>query len=228
MNPKNIELTGHSRRIRALATLLVLGVVLFGHSTAVAQSADEIADRLREKYESIDALQATFTQTMTSEFLDEPESASGKVILSGDRLRIETDRQTFVTDGSATWLYDSDANEVLVNDYIEEEMFPVRELLFDYEKNYEVESVEAGTVRGSAVQIVHLRARDEATPYREVAISARDSDGIVTRVDILDVNQTRMVFELEDIVLNPKLSADTFIFEPPSTAEVIDLRTQGG
>jgi outer membrane lipoprotein-sorting protein len=33
---------------------------------------------------------------------------------------------------------------------------------------------------------------------------------------------------LEDIVLNPKLSADTFIFEPPSTAEVIDLRTQGG
>lgn len=228
MNANLVRFKAAASRLSVALVGVTLSVAVFGHSIVSAQTADEIADRLREKYESIDGLEATFTQTMTSEFLDEPESASGRVILSGERLRIETERQMFVTDGVATWLYDAEADEVLVNDFVEEEMFPVRELLFDYERSYEVVSVEAGAVHGSPAHIVHLRARDAATPFREVAISARDSDGIVTRVDILDVNDTRMIFDLEDVVLNPELGADTFTFDPPATAEVIDLRSQGG
>lgn len=207
---------------RLLVTMCVLAI---GHSAAQAQSADSIVERLQAKYESIDGLEATFTQTMSSEYLDAPETASGKVILSGKRVRIETSRQTFVSDGLVTWLYDARTDEVLINDYVEEEMFPVREFLFDYEQTYDVLSVEGAVDRGSDVQVVRMRARDESTPYRDLTISVRDRDDVISRIELVDVNETRMVFELEDVVLNPTITSETFTFSPPAGSEVIDLRS---
>ncbi len=209
-------------------TLLILGLVVFNgqillsHSAwAQSSEADELVDRLRAKYEAIDGLEASFTQTMRSEFLDAPESSAGRVVLSGKKIRIETAVQTFVTDGQVTWLYDSNAGEVLINDYVEEEMFPVREFLFDYDSTYEVLRVEDG----AGVKVVHLRARDESTPYKEISISVRNTDDVINRLVILDVNETEMEFVLDDVVLNPDLDAATFAFTPPTDVEVIDLRS---
>lgn len=223
---KRARLTAPQFEAAFLSRLLVATCVLtIGHSVAHAQSADSIVDRLQAKYESIDGLEATFTQTMSSEYLDAPETASGKVILSGKRVRIETSRQTFVSDGLVTWLYDARTDEVLINDYVEEEMFPVREFLFDYEQTYDVLSVEDAVDRGSDVQVVRMRARDETTPYRDLTISVRDLDDVISRIELVDVNETRMVFELEDVVLNPTITSETFTFSPPAGSEVIDLRS---
>lgn len=205
--------------------LLAAIVAVTGQSQVRAQDADEVLDRLRARYDEIDGLRAEFVQTMDSEYLDTPESSSGMVVLSGKQIRIETARQTFVTDGTVTWLYDADAREVLVNDYVEEEMFPVREFLFDYDQDYEVVSVRAASVGGTRVHVISLRAREDANPYREIQISVRDADDVINRLEILDVNETRMTFELTDIVLNPPLEADTFSFIPPENTEVIDLRS---
>jgi len=223
---KRARFTVPKFEVASLSRLFVAMCVLaIGHSVAHAQSADAVVDRLQAKYESIDGLEATFTQTMSSEYLDAPETASGKVILSGKRVRIETSRQTFVSDGLVTWLYDARTDEVLINDYIEEEMFPVREFLFDYEQTYDVVSVEEAVDRGSDVQVVRLRARDGTTPYRDLTISVRDRDDVISRIELVDVNETRMVFELEDVVLNPTITSETFTFSPPAGSEVIDLRS---
>ena len=223
---KRARFTVPKFEVASLSRLFVAMCVLaIGHSVAHAQSADAVVDRLQAKYESIDGLEATFTQTMSSEYLDAPETASGKVILSGKRVRIETSRQTFVSDGLVTWLYDARTDEVLINDYIEEEMFPVREFLFDYERTYDVVSVEEAVDRGSDVQVVRLRARDGTTPYRDLTISVRDRDDVISRIELVDVNETRMVFELEDVVLNPTITSETFTFSPPAGSEVIDLRS---
>lgn len=213
----------HRLAIRVLA--LGMTVLFAGQQLAAAQTADAVVERLQKRYESISGLEATFTQTMISEFLDAPESSAGRIVLSGKQMRIETGRQTFVTDGVVTWLYDTDVDEVLVNDYVEEEMFPVREFLFDYDDAYEVIGVEQATVAGEKVQVVRLRARDDSSPYREIAITVRDRDDVITKLDILDVNETRMVFELDDVVLNPELVPATFSFSPPEGTTVIDLRS---
>ncbi len=209
--------------LRLLA--LSLTVLFVGQQLAAAQSADAVVERLQKRYEAISGLEATFTQTMSSEFLETPESSEGRIVLSGKQMRIETGRQTFVTDGVVTWLYDTEVDEVLVNDYVEEEMFPVREFLFDYDDTYEVVGVEQASAAGERVQIVRLRARDESSPYREIAITVRDRDDVITKLDILDVNETRMIFELKDVVLNPDLVPATFSFSPPDGTTVIDLRS---
>lgn len=206
-----------------ICTLIAMAVLHLGQDVA-AQEADPIIERLRSKYESAEGLRATFTQTMSSEYLD-PESSAGTIYLEGTSIRIETDGQTFVTDGVVTWLYDRASGEVLINDYVEEDMFPINEFLFDHESIYDVVEVADGRHRGARVQIVSMRAKDEASIYRFVSLHVRDEDSLISKIEIIDVNDTRIVLELEGIELNPDFPADTFTFTPPSSAEIIDLRS---
>lgn len=211
---------------RSILTLCVaLLSVLFSGQIAMAQDAATIAKRLQEKYDEVESLRATFTQTMKSDFLDSSESSSGLFALSGKRFRVETKEQTFVTDGAITWLFNSASNELLVNDYVEEDMFPVRQLIFEYEERYNVDGVRSETYKGQKTQVLSLSAKNDEDLYRSVTLFVRDKDTIVTRLEILDANETIMIFELTDIEVNPTLDAGLFTFTAPDGTDVIDLRS---
>lgn len=213
-------------RIQRNAASVVVVIVLFaGHLTASGQDANEVIQRLQTKYDGIETLSASFTQTMKSEYLDSAESASGSLALNGNQFRIETPEQTFVTDGAFTWLFNSANQEVLINDYVEEDMFPVRELLFDYDDKYEVVDVRSDKYRGETVDVLEMSARDDMSLYRKLTLYIRRSDTVVTRLEILDANETEMIFELDDIELNPKFGEDVFTFVPPADTNVVDLRS---
>ncbi len=199
--------------------------VLFIGQSAIAQDADLIANRLQEKYDGVESMRATFTQTMKSDYLDSSESTTGLFVLNGKQFRVETTNQTFVTDGVVTWLFNSESNELLVNDYVEEDMFPVRQLIFEYEDRYNVDGVRSETIGGQKTNVLSLSAKDEADLYRSVTLFVRDKDTVVTRLEILDANDTLMIFELTDIEVNPALDAGLFVFTPPAGTEVIDLRS---
>ena len=211
------------RSILTLSALLVY--VLFAGQLVAAQDAASIASRLQDKYDEVESLRATFTQTMKSDYLDSSESTSGLFALSGKQFRVETEEQTFVTDGEVTWLFSSASNELLVNDYVEEDMFPVRQLIFDYEDRYNVDGVRSDSYNGQKVQVLSLSAKNDDDLYRTVSLYVRDNDTIVTRLEILDANETMMVFELTDIEVNPILDASLFTFTAPDGTDIIDLRS---
>lgn len=201
-------------------------VLFFGQSTVVAQDGPELLERLRAKYESIDALRAEFTQTMTSEYSDAEESFEGTVILDGNRYRVEAGRNTFVTNGEVTWIYDTAKNQVLINDYVEDETaFSLNDFFFKSNQDYEVASAEEATHDGEAHHVLHLAPKREDAFFSEVTIWMRDEDALATRLEVLDVNGTRMAFRLDNIELNPPVSDDMFTFTPPEGAEVVDLRS---
>lgn len=207
--------------------LLLLSAVLFsGQQTAFAQTADQIIQRIQDKYRSIEALKAEFTQTMTTAYSEGSETFSGTVILQGDRYRVETGNQTLVTDGKVTWIYSPADNQVLVNDVVEDETsFSISDFLFNFGENYTATSVRSEQVAGAKHHRVDLKPKSGDSFFREATLWLRDSDNIITRLEVLDVNDTRMTFELTNIQLNPKLEASTFTFQPPRSAEIVDLRS---
>ncbi|ARA92534.1 cell envelope biogenesis protein LolA [Rhodothermaceae bacterium RA] len=207
--------------------LAVLAIVLFtGQSAALAQDAHALFERLKTTYETIDALQARFQQTMSTPYSDREETFSGTIVFQRDRYRVETGTQTFVTDGTVTWVYLPDANQVLINDYVEDETaFSLNSFFLNYTDRYEVTSAETVQLDGATHYLLRLKPRNPDTFFTDIAIWMRDRDNLVTRMEVTDVNETRMTFHLEDIQLNPVLRADTFTFTPPEHAEVIDLRS---
>ena len=191
-----------------------------------AQDADEVFDRLKDKYESIEALRAEFSQTMSSSYMDEQATSYGVLVASGDKYRVETEGQTLVTDGEVTWVYMPSQQQVLINDYSEDEQtFSVSEFLFDYEENFELSDVKRTSLDGEQHFVLTLEPKKDDAFFTEATLSMRDRDDVVTRLQVVDVNGTTMVFRLTNIQINPKLDSGIFSFTPPKGAEVVDLRS---
>ena len=209
---------------------LLLPVLLLGQAVddpvASAQDGAALMEEMRATYASIDALRAEFTQTMTSEYSDAEESFEGVAVLDGDRYRVEAGPHTFVTDGEVTWIYDEAKNQLLVNDYVEDETaFSLNDFFFKSNEDFAVTEAEAAEVEGEAHHVLRLEPKRDDAFFTAVTIWMREADGLATRLEVTDVNGTRMTFGLDNIELNPPLEDDLFTFTPPEGAEVIDLRS---
>jgi len=200
---------------------------MVAQSVAYGQSGREILDRLQTQYKSIDAFQASFTQTISSTFSTAEEHFSGTLILSGDRYRVETGGQTIVTDGKVTWIYNEDEHQVLINNYVKDETtFSLNDFLFHFEDVYEIVSVGRALSAGENLDVLRLRPKDADAYFREIMLVMRTRDDLVTRIEVTDVNDSRMTFQLREIKLNPALGPNVFSFTPPSGTEVVDLREE--
>ena len=217
----------------ALACLVLFAALVLtaGHpaahaQTADAQQADAVFDRLLAKYNAIDALRAEFTQTMSSSYMDQEESFTGLLILQGEKFRIETATEVLVVNGQETYVYRPIEQQVLISDVVEDEAsFLPTDFLLHHDERFDVLDVDVVDYNGERHYRLNLKPKSPDSFFREATLWMRDRDDIITKMTVLDVNETRMIFTLDNIELNPSLDADTFSFTPPDGVEIIDLRS---
>ncbi|MEM1041177.1 MAG: outer membrane lipoprotein carrier protein LolA [Bacteroidota bacterium] len=204
----------------SLAFAAVLAVTVLPALQAQAQDSDELLDRLRMRYETTDALRAQFTQSFGE------MTMQGTLVLRGDAYRIETPDQMLVTDGTTSWVYSKADGQVLVNDAIADETtFSPADFFTNYPERFNVEVGPSETVDGVGHDVLLLTPKSSDTFLREVTLWVRRSDTLPRRVQVVDGNGLRMVFDLRDVEVNPPLRGDVFRFTPPPGAEVVDLRS---
>ncbi len=198
--------------------LLVLLAVLFAGPLR-AQDSD-LLDRLRMRYETLDALRAHFTQSLGG------ATMAGTLVLRGDAYRIETPDQTLVTDGTTAWVYAKADGQVLVSHAVADETtFSPADFFTRYPDRFDVRPDGQETLGGTRHDVLLLTPKSSDTFLREVRLWVRTDDTLPTRVQIVDGNGTRIGFDLEDVEINPPLRGDVFQFVPPPGAEVVDLRS---
>jgi len=204
----------------ALLTALIIAPVLFSvQATSQTRANDDVLNRLRATYASLDGLQATFTQRVGNATLE------GTIILSGDRYRLEAGDQTLVTDGTTAWAYSRSDNQVLVNHHIDDvTAFTPSTFFTEYPDRFRVEVTGQETLNGVRHDVLRLTPREADLNVREVTLFVRNTDALPTRVRLVDAGGSAMEFQLRDIQKNPRLTPDTFRFTPPAGAEVIDMR----
>ena len=215
-----------ARSLLGRAALVAAIVLMVGHPVANAQDADAVFNRLLTKYRSINALRAEFTQTMSSTYWDQDESFSGVLILQGEKYRVETGTEVLVVNGQETYVYRPAEGQVLINDVVADEAsFSPSDFLLHYDQRFDVIDMDVVTYEGARHYRINLKPKSADSFFREATIWMRDSDEIITQMTLLDMNDTRMVFTLDNIEINPTLDESTFRFTPPDGAEVIDLRS---
>ena len=206
--------------------LTLLIVLFYIHKEGNAQPQYELLDELRSHYDSIELLRTHFTQNATSPFGEALPENRGTLLLQGDRYRVETDMQTFVTNGEVTWVYDAYRNQVLINHFVEDEAtFSISGFLTDFDAEYELEDSSVKYFNGVKHDIIRLTSRLADSYFKEVVLTIRSNDLTITRLLVTDVNDASMDFELEETEINPVIEGDPFSFIPPDDAEIIDLRS---
>jgi len=199
----------------------VLCLLIISSSDLRAQTVDEVLARLRSKYDTMTSLSAKFDQTTSSTYMDETEHYHGDIILQGDSYRIEMLTQTIVSDTQIIWVYNKSESQVLINDYVDDETtFSLSRFLNDFDKAYRVstfENIDSGSV-------LTLLPSDPFSSFQSVTMWTRSRDDLVTRIDVIDVNDVEMRFDLLDITFNPPVPEGLFVFVTPENVEEIDLR----
>lgn len=217
--------TACARSMTLRLFLLVIGLLAFFPPLGAAQDSLSL-DALKARYEQLDGLQASFTQTIQSQFADDSTQLQGQVLLSGNKYRVETPRQTVVTDGSTTWIYSPADSQVVVND-AEEKTSAVtpQTFLTTSTDKYEISSTRSVVEENSAHTVLTLEATQESTQFKTVILWVRRSDRLATRLRATDRSGSTLALDLRDIAVDPSFSGSPFRFSPPDGIEVVDLRS---
>lgn len=214
------------KHIKYIASFIVLSifVVFNGQSTVFAQ--DELIGQLRAKYDQVELMRANFTQKITSPFGEALPENRGTLVLEGDRYRVETELQTFVTNGETTWIYDASEKQVLINDFVDDaSTFSISRFLDNFHTEYEVLGTTLNYYQGTRHHELQLKSLVNEAFFKEVTLWVRDNDRVITRLSVVDANDAILDFDLDAIEINPYLEGDPFTFTPPDDAEIIDLRS---
>jgi outer membrane lipoprotein carrier protein len=232
---------------RARATVLVValvaalaGVDLAAPPVATAQQTSRQAggapaadtagaaarlDAVEARYRALTGLSARFSQVTEPDGGGASARLEGRLLLQGNKYRIETPEETLVTDGTTTWVYTPADSQVIVNDASDDpSTLSPRTFFTDYGRRYRAARMEPAASGRDASTVLHLVPRDAASNYETVALWVREDD-VVTRLRVTDAAGTTYTISLDRIALNPGLGPSTFRFTPPDGVEVVDLRS---
>ena len=207
--------------------VLALVTLLFPAAPAHAQAPGPSLSDVTEAYRALDGLQATFVQVMGSQFAGDSVRVEGSVLLAGTKYRVQTPRQTVVTDGATTWIYTPADSQVVVNnaDTSAATITPETFLTASTDR-YTVEHTTPTTRLGTPHWILDVTATAPAARFQSVRLWVRRDDRIVTRMQATDRGGSTIDLRLRNLTLNPATlrSGTPFTFSPPDDVNVIDLR----
>lgn len=205
--------------------LLLFAIILAVTTLPATAQPSLTLDDVRTTYQTLDGLEASFTQVVGSAFASDSTRIEGSVILSGDRYRVETPGQVVVTDGSTTWIY-SPADQQVVIDSAETSDGPITPETFldESAQRYEVTDRQARVVDGTPHVRLSLSSTTAESRFQEALLWVRRSDRIVTRLRATDHDGATFDLQLRNLRVNPSLTDSTFSFRAPDNVEVVDLR----
>jgi len=208
------------------ATLLIL-LVLAAPPPSVAQSDTPSLADVEAAYDALDALRASFTQVITSDFAGDSTRIDGTVLLSGNRYRVQTPGQTVVTNGETTWIYTPADSQVVVNDADTAASTVTPETFLRAADEQYTVMASTPTRRGGSDHVkLEVSATDSSSQFQRATLWVRQADRLVTRMQATDRNGSVLDLRLRNLTVNPALEADPFRFTPPEGIEVIDLRRE--
>jgi len=195
-----------------------------------APELEALVERVESHYASVAGFEADFTQRYERRLLRRVVEETGKVaVKKPGRMRWEylsPEEKLFVTDGSKSYFYLPEENQVLVSHQPEgamgmEEGSPF-ELLAGKSRLGDSFAFFASdsepTEGGVMLKLLPLRTHEE---FEEVELEVSPDTGRVLRLVLLDFQRNRTEFVFSDVRENVDLPETLFRFSVPAGAEVV-------
>jgi len=205
--------------------LHIIPLLLLPLMVAWAIDAREIIENVQERYDDIEDAKITFSQSVRFKVSRAEQTTEGTLYFKKPtKYRIETGERTIVTDGTTSWSWNPRNRQVIVDNYKEEtHALSPEQLLLTYPKDYYSTLVGEEKLLGRDAYVLKLTPKEDNTFATSMKIWV-DSDWLIRKVEITDVNGAVTTYTINEIVLDTGLSDNSFTYSIPPDAEVIDLR----
>ena len=212
------------------AILRYIAFAFLGVSSVDAQQNElnvkDVTEKLQSRYEMIDDATAEFTKHVKLGFSNMEQTYSGTIMIKKPkRLRLESENETIVTDGITVWLYSPANNQVIIDNYKENQNSVSPEnFMLNLPQNYYSTLLGVDRSKSNPLVTVKLVPKDDRSFVKTVKILLEEGTWTVRTIVILDVNDTETTYTVKDLKLNTNLNDKKFTYLPPAGVEVVDLR----
>ncbi|WP_439881702.1 LolA family protein [Pontibacter sp. MBLB2868] len=208
---------------------LLLAVMLFVNLAQAQQDpkAGKILNAMSQKYKTMKAFKANFSQTLENPSAKVKETMNGDILVSGNKYRLGVSGQEVISDGKLMWTYLKDANEVTITETDDEAESMSPSKIFDmYKKGYKYAYAGAETIEGAKYDVIELSPEDRTNPIFKVRLFINQKDKTLKSWQMFRNNGNRYTYTIKNFQSNPTLASDAFSFNKAKYkgVNVVDLR----
>ncbi len=210
---------------------VLFAFLLFANVAAIAQSnnkkASEILEEVTQKTKSHKSIDMEFSYQMENAGANINEVTKGRVLVSGDKYRLDIAGQLVISDGETIWTVIKDSEEVQVNTVSDDdESFSPTKMLSDYSRDYKSKLIpRIDELNGVDVYLLELTP-NEKKAFIYVNLYVRKDEMQPYRMEIYDSNESVYTYTITSFKTDPDISDSDFTFSETEFPDfdVIDMR----
>jgi outer membrane lipoprotein carrier protein len=205
--------------------IMFVGCGVMAASSAAAQSAQDVLEKARKKYEELTDVELRFTQEAKFPVSHVEQRINGTLQMrKGNRYRVETEDMTVVTDGTTVWSYSRGTNQVLIDHFsMDERMFSPERILTAAPEDFAAVLLGKEKIGTHETVVLKLTPTEEGL-VKTLKIWIGESDHLTRKVEMVDASGKETTYLVSDLRVNTGVPESRFTFKAPEGAEVVDLR----
>lgn len=191
--------------------------------------AKKILDQAAEKAKSFKTVQVDYELRITDRKENTNSSSKGKIMIKGDKYRLEAPETIVYFDGKTMWTYNEDIKEVTITEPdMQDEDFlsnPAKILTW-YNRDFKYRYDRKTQLDGTEVFEIDLFPNNLDQPYSRIKLFINTGDLLLHAVKSVGKDGIDYSIHLENYVTNDDLSDSLFIFDPAKhkKVEIVDMR----
>lgn len=189
----------------------------------VDQNAQKILKKATQK---INAGAVSFTVTMTNKDSNKKTTAKEKadVLYDNGKYRVTFGNNIIYCDGTATWHWNKDDNEVVVNNISasEDDLLNPAAILAKHDKNFTAKFIRQEENGNAIIDMTPKKSKS----YYKIRLVINANNGILQRMEMHNYDSSCGEYQLSHFKSGVKTTADDFTFSKNKNpnVEIIDMR----
>ncbi len=218
---------GSSRSARHLAAgAMIVLAALASSVPARAQSAQDILESVRKRYESITDAEVQFSSRVKFSLAKTEQRFSGTLQFKREhKYRVELQDRTIVTDGTTLWSYSAQEHQVLIDTFTPDERSSLPEqIMTGAPKDFVPTLLGHEKSGGRDLVVLKLTPKSSTSTLKSMKLSIDEETWLIRMVELDDLNGTETTYAVQEIKVNPGIPDSRFVFTAPEGTTVVDLR----
>ncbi|MBO4574770.1 MAG: outer membrane lipoprotein carrier protein LolA [Bacteroidales bacterium] len=189
-----------------------------------AQNAEQVFKSAVDKLLAYDNVEIAFDYNMINTEADINESMEGHAYMQGKAYKFNIMGQDIICDGTTTWTYNADAEEVMISDADSEngDGTPLAMLNKFYD---DITAKYIGDNKGD-IRMIEAKTKSANKDFEKLTVSLNVKTLEFQDIHMFDNNGNEFILVINKLVTNQSLPDDFFTFKEENypDAEIIDMR----
>lgn len=210
----------------------ILLIISFLTITSISTSqnskeADILIDKISKRYKKFKSIKADFTYTIESKAEKISEKQKGKIVIKGNKFRLDIAGQIIICDNKTQWTYSKEINEVNIQNYKPKEgIMRLDDIFTMYSKGFVSRIAETIKENGHELTVIELAPKDKKKNYFKIKLFVEKQNQQIIKSVIFDKNGSIHTYVITNQIPNIKFEDGYFTFNPKlyPNLEINDMR----